>query len=95
MILPSIGLDSASKRFSIVEPSADIDDVVVLGMFLGEELGDIFDRVAISLFYPWGWKSHCDDPLGDVGEVEVILIFDDTIFGTCHDSSDAIEHETF
>lgn len=70
MIGPLIILDSAVEGSVVVEPAADVDDQIIVGVPFVEVSDDIFNGVAICLFKEVGGrKGHRHDPLRDVGEV--------------------------
>jgi hypothetical protein len=95
VICPGILLYSASEGFNIAGTATDVDDIVELLMFFCEEGRDISDAVPHCLFKTRGWKSHSYDPVGDVGEVEVVVTLNRAIFGPSHDSPKPIKHKSF
>ena len=75
MIGPFV-LDNLVVKLSIVVGSwADVEDKILAIVVLIEIVGNIFDRIPVGLFKEvGGWIGHCDNSVGDVGEIEFLSV---------------------
>ena len=93
MVGPLVVPDLVVEVLVVVGPAADVDDHVVVGVGVVEVAGHVLDGVPVGLLDDvGGGEGHGDDPLGDVGEVEVVPLVVGGAFGPGHHLPYKVEH---
>lgn len=64
--------------------SADVNGDVFVGVSDFEEFSNGVDAVAIKFFDAGCREGHGDDSFGDVGEIEVVAVFFESVFGSSY-----------
>lgn len=83
MVLPVIALD-IFKLLLINFPPTQVDRYIIILMVLVKKFADRVDGVAVKFLYSRGRESHGDDPVSDIGEVEVETVFLVPVFRAAH-----------
>ena len=73
MVNKSILQNIVAKRLIVIRPLGQVDHHVVVGVCGVEELGDGCGCISVQRGDSFGGKSHGQDTIGDVGQVQVEL----------------------
>jgi len=92
MICPKKFQNLIIKILIIIRPIARVNDKIMVIMSLMKEFNNIFNRIPISLLYSCCRKCHSNNSICNICKVKIILILYSSIFWSCDNPSQYIEH---
>lgn len=92
MIPPLVFDNTVTEVLVIVFTGRYVYDEVIVAVFLKKVLGNVLDWVTVGGFKARGGEGHCYDPIGDVGEIQLLIIPLKFLFGSGNYFSTEFEH---